>query len=151
MSNLRLLVAEDEAIIALSLVDILRDAGHAVAGVASTAEEAITLAARHKPDLALLDVSLARGSDGRTAAKHLQDDMGIPSILVTAHLGTKEAKATGALGLVSKPYTQDAILTIIAQAHALLRNPNSNIPATFITSGPQPEEMPVHSRPHSVV
>ncbi|HZH27198.1 MAG TPA: response regulator [Azospirillaceae bacterium] len=151
MSKLRLLVAEDEAIIALSLVDILLDAGHAVAGIASTAEEAIALAARHKPDLALLDVFLARGSDGRTAAKHLQSDMGIPSILVTAHLGAQEAKATGALGLVPKPYTQDAILTIVAQAHALLRNPDGGTRATFITSGLRPGEMLDRSRPQSTV
>lgn len=64
----RILVAEDEAIIRLDLVEMLVEAGYEVVGEASNGEEAIALAEKHKPDLAILDVKMPI-LDGISAAE----------------------------------------------------------------------------------
>ncbi len=108
----KLIIAEDEQIIALGMQMFLSAAGHEVCGIAKTAPEAVRLAEEHRPHLALLDVRLADGTDGTEAARHLKD-LGIPAILVTGHLDREQAVAVGALGLLKKPYDPQRLLDMI--------------------------------------
>jgi CheY-like chemotaxis protein len=117
----KILIAEDQALIALSLSQGLAFDGHIVCGVAATAEDGLALARIHRPDLALLDVHLARGSDGRDIARVLRTDLGIPSILLTAQVGREEARALDVLGLVPKPYGIEDVLRAVGDAVAFVR------------------------------
>lgn len=108
-----LIIAEDEKIIALGMELFLTDAGYTVCGIAKTAPEAIHLAAEHHPDLALLDVRLAEGSSGTEAAQILRQTWGIPSLLITGHLDARQARQSGALGLLKKPYDPRRLVEMI--------------------------------------
>ena len=78
-----LLVAEDEALIALVLELELRGAGHQVLGPAATPEEALALVEETRPELALIDIDLEDGGDGVALARTLRDRHGVPSLFVS--------------------------------------------------------------------
>lgn len=82
--SLLLLIAEDEAMIALELESMVQELGHEVVGIARTADEAVRLAAMHRPDLVLMDIRLARG-DGIEAAIAIRARHDIPAVFMTAH------------------------------------------------------------------
>lgn len=107
------IIAEDEKIIALGMELFLTDAGYTVCGIAKTAPEAVRLAEQHHPDLALLDVRLAEGTDGTEAARVLKQTLGIPSLLITGHLDAGQARQCGALGLLKKPYDPRRLVEMI--------------------------------------
>ena len=65
---MRLLIAEDDELVVLGLTLVIEQLGYTVCGIARTASEAVTLAELHHPDLALVDVALADGSNGLSAA-----------------------------------------------------------------------------------
>ncbi|CAO3437023.1 response regulator [Azospirillum endophyticum] len=101
---LDILVAEDDPCIAAMLADILDDLGHRVVGVVDTAERAIDFAAGKAVDLAVIDVWLAHGSNGLTAARHLTDRNGIPVIVCSGHAAAQDARAAGAVAFLEKPF-----------------------------------------------
>lgn len=130
----KLLIAEDEKIIALGMQIFLSEAGHQICGIAPTASEAVRLAELHRPDLALLDVRLAEGSDGTDAAREIRDHFGIPSILVTGHLDRTQAQQVGAIGLLKKPYDPNRLLELIDASLHWLRTGavQSPVPGLFV-------------------
>lgn len=82
---LRVVIAEDEAVVALDLQDVIRDAGGDVVGIAVRGEDAITLSAALRPDVVLMDVHLMGDLDGIEAARAIKSMRGIAVIFVTAH------------------------------------------------------------------
>ena len=84
-SGARILVVEDDGVLALHLADTLDDLGYTVAGTATRGEEAIDLARRLHPQLILMDVGLAGNIDGITAAEAIRDEHDIPVVFLTAH------------------------------------------------------------------
>jgi response regulator NasT len=100
----RILVAEDEAIIRLDLVEMLRDAGYEVVAQATNGVEAIALARETKPDLAILDVKMPE-MDGITAAESIIE---IAPVLMLTAFSQKElvdrARDAGAMAYVVKPF-----------------------------------------------
>ena len=94
-----LLVAEDEALIALVLELELRGAGHEVLGPAATPEEALALVAGTRPELALIDINLTGGGDGIALARALRDRHGVPSLFVSGQAPDALANQDAALGL----------------------------------------------------
>lgn len=107
MSRLRVLIVEDEAIIALSLEALIGSHGHQVCGTAATTAEAIALAERERPDIAIMDIHLAEGSSGTEAAAELYNRWGIRCLFLSGNLdeGTRAAVAPFApLGFVGKPF-----------------------------------------------
>lgn len=114
----RIMIIEDEAIIALDLGDILRDLGHEITGIAGTHAAAVDLAAKTKPDMILADIQLADNSSGIDAVQDILKSAGdLPVIFVTAF---PERLLTGTRPeptfLITKPYTPDQIRTAVAQA-----------------------------------
>ena len=83
---LRILIVEDEFILALELQMIVQNAGHEVVGMAKTAEAAIAGAERWRPDVALMDLRLADGSLGREAARVILERHGIRSVFLSGNL-----------------------------------------------------------------
>jgi CheY-like chemotaxis protein len=117
VAAVRVLVIEDEAVIALDVADIVRNAGHQVVGIAATEKAAVELAKQHSPHLVLADIQL-RGSDsGIAAVNQIMRSMSVPVIFVT---GYPERLLTGKqiepAFVISKPFDPDLLRAAIAQA-----------------------------------
>ena len=104
-SPVRILVAEDEAIIRMDLVEMLQEAGYTVVAQAANGEEAIALATEHKPDLAILDVKMPI-LDGISAAEKI---ISIAPVLMLTAFSQRElvdrARDAGVMAYVVKPFT----------------------------------------------
>jgi len=81
----RVLIVEDEPIIAMTLEALVEDLGREPCGIAATGAEAVELAKTLRPDVVLMDVSLIGDMDGIEAARLLREATGIPVIFVTAY------------------------------------------------------------------
>jgi response regulator NasT len=104
-SPVRILVAEDEALIRMDLVEMLQEAGYEVVAQATNGEEAIALATEHRPDLAILDVKMPV-LDGISAAEKI---ISIAPVLMLTAFSQKElvdrARDAGVMAYVVKPFT----------------------------------------------
>jgi CheY-like chemotaxis protein len=113
----RVLVIEDESIIALDLEGLVTDMGHKVTGIATTRDDAIRMAREQKPDLILTDIQLADSSSGIDAAHAILKDFDIPVIFITAY---PERLLTGERPeptyLITKPFSRDTVRATIGQA-----------------------------------
>ena len=115
----RVLVVEDEAIVAMDISASLRVLGYEVEGPASTGEEAIALALRTRPDLVLMDIMLRGGMDGVEAARRIREATGAPIVYLTAYAdeGTlRRAKEAEPLGYLLKPFEERELRTTIETA-----------------------------------
>ena len=99
-------------------------------GLARTGAELIDLVAREHPDLALIDVRLAGGSDGLAAAIEVQERFAVPAVAATGHLTAAEAEAAELLGLLSKPYTSASLQAVLDGATEWLE---SGSPRPFLS------------------
>lgn len=114
----RVMIIEDEAIIAMDIQDIVTEIGHQVTGIARTRDEAVALAARIRPDLILADIQLADNSSGVEAVNDILAQFGaIPVIFITAFperllTGNKPEPAF----LINKPYTEEQVRSAVSQA-----------------------------------
>lgn len=84
MSGIKVLIVEDEAIVALEMQDRLQILGYQVCNIASNGGKAIASAEVSSPDLVLMDVKLKGAMTGIEAAKTIKDKLGIPSVFITA-------------------------------------------------------------------
>ena len=102
---IRILVAEDEALIRMDLVEMLQEAGYTVVAQAANGEEAIALATEHRPDLAILDVKMPI-LDGISAAEKI---ISIAPVLMLTAFSQRElverARDAGVMAYVVKPFT----------------------------------------------
>jgi two-component system, response regulator PdtaR len=116
----KVLVAEDETIIRLDLVEMLDRAGLEVVGEARDGVEAVELARTKEPDLAVLDVKMPR-LDGIEAARRILDERPIPIVMLTAY-GQDElvgrAVEAGVFGYLVKPFREVDLLPAIQAARA---------------------------------
>jgi len=102
----RILIVEDERIVAASIKASLEREGYVVAGHTGSAEEAAPLAERLKPDLVLMDVCLERGGDGIEAAREIQRIYPVPVLFLTAFADDEtlaRAGSAAAFGYLVKP------------------------------------------------
>lgn len=111
-------VAEDEALIRLDIVEILKDQGFTVVAEADNGESAVELAREHRPDLVLMDVKMPI-MDGISAAELISKDQLAPVVLLTA-FSQKElvdrATEAGAMAYVVKPFTPNDLIPAIEVA-----------------------------------
>ena len=94
----RILVAEDEHLVAMQLCAQLGELGYRILGPAVDGDAAMRLARTSPPDLALLDIRMP-GKDGLGVASDLLVELGVPSIIISAHATTDYAAAAGAAGV----------------------------------------------------
>lgn len=113
----RVMIIEDEPIIAADISDIVTALGHEVTGVARTHKEALKLGSDDKPDLILADIQLADNSSGIDAVNDLLQDMDVPVIFITAF---PERLLTGdrpePAFLISKPFQEAQVQSAVSQA-----------------------------------
>lgn len=102
----RILIVEDESIIAADLSVRLNAFGHSVLGVAASGEEAVAMAAERLPDLVLMDIALPASFDGIEAARIIRLGTGIPIVYLTGHLDETQldrVRRTEPFGFILKP------------------------------------------------
>ena len=114
----RVLVIEDEPLIALDIKGIVSDMGHAVTGIARTHDQAVSLGRKERPDLILADIQLADNSSGIDAVNEILADLGeVPVIFITAFpdrllTGEKPEPAF----LITKPFVPEQVRSAVSQA-----------------------------------
>jgi light-regulated signal transduction histidine kinase (bacteriophytochrome) len=105
----RILIVEDEAIIAEEIATRLMAMGYRVAGIGGSGEAAIALADQYQPDLILMDIMLQGRLDGVAAAKHIYQVWSIPVVYLTAYGDEntlQRAKFAGVFGYLLKPFKE---------------------------------------------
>ncbi|MGY6708924.1 MAG: response regulator [Rhizobiaceae bacterium] len=129
----KVLIIEDEALIAMELEGLVEDAGHEVAGWASTFEEAKALIEEKKPDLAFVDLQLADGKTGMDVARFVRDNHQSVVVFMTANPRWLPDDLMGAVGVMAKPYTMSGVLGALRYLYEGIRRPPpvSKRPAGF--------------------
>ena len=120
LGSLKVLIVEDESVIAWALQSLVEDLGHEVVDVASSGEVAIAAAVKHQPELILMDIHLGRGLDGIEAAERIQASGAVTVIFVSAY-GDAATKArindcVPGAPLLTKPVSVQAIQRAIDAA-----------------------------------
>ena len=118
---LRVLIVEDEVLLAVELEYLIATSGAEAVGHAMTSPEAVRLAEALKPDLALVDVHLSDGPTGIEAARRMADDCGAVVLFITANMKRIPDDFAGACGAMSKPYTEHGVRAAIAFIEECLR------------------------------
>lgn len=119
MENIKILVVEDENILALGLKKKLEKLGYTVTGIAASGQETIEKVADNLPDLILMDIVLKGDMDGIETAKKLNETLTIPVIYLTAYADDailKRAAATVPYGYILKPYKEKELKANIEMA-----------------------------------
>ena len=119
----RVIVAEDEAVIRMDLVEMLKELGYDVVAEAFNGERAVELVRQHRPDLAFLDIAMPV-RDGLSAAEEISRDNLCAVVMVTAFSQrdvAMKAAGAGAVGYVVKPFTMADLEPSIALALARWR------------------------------
>ncbi|MFY9749313.1 MAG: response regulator [Methanoregula sp.] len=127
MPDKRILIVEDETIVAMTIEDALQEMGYSVVGTVSTAEDAIKMAGDARPDLILMDIRIQGEKDGIAAAEEITAQYHIPIIYLTAHADEKtfkRAMKTQPYGYLIKPFRDRELHSTIEIAlykHRLLQ------------------------------
>lgn len=117
---LRVVVAEDETLIRVDIVEILTGQGYEVVGEADNGQKALDLATELEPDVVLMDVKMPI-MDGITAAEHIARDKIAPVVLLTAFSQrelVERAREAGAMAYVVKPFNENDLVPAIELAVA---------------------------------
>jgi len=115
---LRILIVEDEFLIALELESLLQDSGHDVVGIAATSDEAMALGQQLAPDLAFVDIHLADGLTGIDVARSLSAQHQVTVLFMTANAKRIPEDFAGARGVIAKPYTERGVQEALAYVTA---------------------------------
>jgi PAS domain S-box-containing protein len=119
MKKARILIVEDEAIVAEDLENLIIDFGYEIVGSVVGADDAIQQAIEHKPDLILMDIVLKGNKNGIDAANEIKDMLKIPIIFLTAYSDLKlieEAKNTEPYAFIVKPFQDKQVIASIEMA-----------------------------------
>ncbi len=119
MRPARIIVVEDDRIVARDIAGQLERMGHVVVGTTPRGDDAVAMAARSSPDLVLMDIRLEPGIDGIEAAKAIGESCRAPVIFLTAYADDEtlqRATATGAFGYLLKPFDQAQLRASIEMA-----------------------------------
>ena len=114
--NAKIMIVEDERIIAEDLRNTLQSLGYTVMKIVATGEEAINILKKSKPDLILVDIVLTGQIDGIEMAEYMKSRYDIPIVYLTAHADkdiVARAKATEPYGYIIKPFEERELQTTI--------------------------------------
>jgi DNA-binding NarL/FixJ family response regulator len=115
----RILVVEDEIIIAKAIKTSLKNLGYDVIGSTSSGREAIEKAIQSRPDLVLMDIKLKGFVDGVLATQRIQTHLDIPVVYLTAHSDEETLKRvlhSKPYGYITKPFIEDKLHAAIEKA-----------------------------------
>ncbi len=117
----RVFVVEDEALIAMELLDRLGQLGYHPCGHSASGEQALRVVARADADVVLMDIHLGPGIDGIETARRLQEARDIPVVFLTAYCDAalvERAARVDAFGYVLKPFSEEGLRAALAMALA---------------------------------
>jgi CheY-like chemotaxis protein len=118
----KILVVEDEALVALGVSSMMEDMGHHVCGIAASVAEALDLSRAHAPDLVLMDVNLQEGGNGIDAAHMLMGFERPPRVLfITSYVDSdtrRRMEETRPFGIVQKPFDEAHLQQTVRRAFA---------------------------------
>lgn len=124
---LRLMVVEDEPLVARSIKETVEDLGHTVCGLAHSEGEALDIARLMRPDVALMDAHLPGAADGIEVARRLDAGFGVRSIFLanrlTDHATMARITSSYPLGVVNKPFSRAQLRATLDLAARRLRMP----------------------------
>ncbi len=130
MNQIKILIVEDELIIAEDLKDILESLDYEVCGIAISAREALQLLEEHAPDIALLDIQIKGGKDGIDLANDINEQFKIPFIFLSSHADAatlERAKQVKPYGYLVKPFQEKDIHTTVEMALSNFAGTNTNL------------------------
>ncbi len=143
MCSTRIMVVEDEQVVAMSLCDCLEILGYAITSIEASGEESIKKAEADQPDAVLMDIYLRGEMDGITAAHQIHERFGIPVIFLTGYSDPdllERAKHVGSFGYILKPFNVEELNAMLkmtlqkAQADAAVLE-TSRMEATATLAG----------------
>jgi DNA-binding NarL/FixJ family response regulator len=119
----RILIVEDEFLIAMTIEGDLQDGGYDVVGIAHSGDDAVAMANAEHPDIILMDIRLVGKRDGVDAARVIYQTTGIRCIFATAH-GDPEtvarAESAAPFGWLHKPFGRDSLLSAVQECLRIL-------------------------------
>ena len=120
--GLKILIVEDQILIAKQVEVIALAAGHRVVGISGTLAEACRLAMASEPDVALVDLSLNDGVTGTAVGKFVKEACKTEVVYMTANMRRLPPDLEGALGVVEKPFTRGDLVSALGFIDAVVRN-----------------------------
>lgn len=112
----RILIIEDEALVAMELRFVLEDLGYDVVGTAAEARTAREIVRETEVDLALVDIHLSDGPTGIELGRELGQEIGVTVLFMTANPGMVREGVAGTIGVLSKPTDERAVQTAVDYA-----------------------------------
>ncbi|HZV44263.1 MAG TPA: response regulator [Saprospiraceae bacterium] len=116
MSQIKILIVEDEVLIARDIARTLKGIDYEVTGIAYDGQSALKELKAYLPDLAILDINLGGEPDGIAVAKYIQDTLDIPFIFLTSYASEMiidKAKRTRPMGYIVKPFSEKDLFSAI--------------------------------------
>lgn len=123
MQPLRVLIVEDEALLAMELESIVEDAGHSVVGWATSSAEAMKLVDQTQADVAFVDMHLTDGATGLDVAAYIRDSRSAMVVFLTANPKRIGDDFAGAVGVIGKPYTVNGLMAALRYIQEGVRTP----------------------------
>lgn len=137
---LRVLIVEDEALLAMELEALVEEAGHTVVGWAVSSREALALLDTTEADLAFVDVHLADGPTGIEVAERMRAERGLTVVFLTANPKRLPENLAGAAGVIAKPYSLSGLNAALRYLYEGVRRPPPRQPRpTGFALGPDYE------------
>lgn len=133
---LRVLIVEDEALLAMELECLVEEAGHCVAGWATSSAEARSLVDDVQADIAFVDVNLLDGPTGVDVAAYIAETKSSMVVFLTANPKRLPENLAGAVGVIAKPYTLNGLMAALKYLQEGVRRPppESALPVGFTLS-----------------
>ena len=117
---MRVLIAEDNALVAMLIEDVLEDEGHEVIGSVPSAKVALDLVERRHPDLLIADINLVDGESGCELVHDAHSRCGTPALFVTGSPDKAKACDT-AIGVLGKPFSPETLRAAVQAAAAIMK------------------------------
>lgn len=143
----RILIVEDEALLAMDIEAMVEDLGHLIVGESASLDEVRALPDDLRPDLAFVDVQLAHGSSGLDACRVIRDRWQATEVVfVTANLTKIPPDFCGGLGVIPKPFSRSGLVSAMKYLTEGISDPPpvSSQPQSFLAA---PETMRIWTSP----
>ncbi len=133
---LKVLIVEDEALLAMELESLVEEAGHDVVGWATSSAEARTMVDTTDADIAFVDIHLTDGPTGVDVAEYIGERRNSMVVFMTANPKRIPEHFAGAIGVIVKPYTMNGLASALRYLQEGVRRPPpvSVLPAGFTLS-----------------
>lgn len=133
---LKVLIVEDEALLAMELESLVEEAGHSVVGWATSSEEARSMVDATDADIAFVDIHLTDGPTGVDVAEYIGERQRSVVVFMTANPKRIPDHFAGAIGVIAKPYTMNGLTSALRYLQEGVRRPPpvSVLPAGFTLS-----------------